>query len=124
MDEYYRKEIISPALLESDIIAFVRRCQSKYNVYDGYFDSAETTLIRGVKTACAREKLAFNVHNARKSEILGRIRFTNLIMSQGRFFVMRHCKHVTEAFQSAVWDGKSLTDWRGAPAGSVTPKAK
>jgi len=25
---------------------------------------------------------------------------------------MRHCKHVTEAFQSAVWDSKSLTDCR------------
>lgn len=112
LEEYYRKEVISPTELENDIIAFVRLCQSKYNCYDGYFDSAETTLIKGVKTACAREKLAFNVHNARKSEILGRIRFTNLIMSQNRFFVMRHCKHTIEAFQSAVWDSKSLTDCR------------
>ena len=99
-------------LENKNLIAFVRLCQSKYNCYDGYFDSAETTLIKGVKTACAREKLAFNVHNARKSEILGRIRFTNLIMSQNRFFVMRHCRHVIEAFQSAVWDSKSQTDSR------------
>lgn len=112
LEEYYRKEVISPTQLENDIIAFIRLCRSKYNCYDGYFDSAETTLIKGVKTACAREKLAFNVHNARKSEILGRIRFTNLIMSQNRFFVMRHCRHVIEAFQSAVWDSKSTTDTR------------
>ena len=33
-------------------------------------------------------------------------------MSQNRFFVMQHCKHIIEAFQSAVWDSKSLTDCR------------
>lgn len=112
LEEYYRKEVVSPARLENDIIDFVRLCQSKYNCYDGYFDSAETTLIKGVKAACVREKLAFTVHNARKSEILGRIRFTNLIMSQERFFIMRRCKHAVEAFQSAVWDSKSSDDRR------------
>lgn len=112
LDEYYRKEIISPTELENDIIGFVRKCQNKYNVYDGYFDSAETTLIKGIKTACAKAKLNFNVNNARKSEILDRIRFTNLIMSQDRFFIMRHCKHIIEALQTAVWDSKSLADVR------------
>lgn len=112
LDEYYRKEVISPAQLENDIIQFVRRCQQKYAVYDGYFDSAETTLIRGVRTACARDRLHFEVHNARKSAIIDRIRFTNLIMSQGRFFIMKNCKHVIEAFRSAVWDSKHLDDRR------------
>lgn len=115
LDEYYRKEIISPSQLESDIIDFVRKCQRNYPVYDGYFDSAETTLIRGIKTACAKEKLNFNIHNAKKSEISERIAFTDLIMSQGRFFVLKSCKNIIEALQSAVWDkkyssGKRLDD--------------
>lgn len=112
LDEYYRREIISPAELEKDITDFIRKCQDRYSVYDGYFDSAETTLIRGIKTACVRENLNFNVNNARKTEITERIRFTNLIMSQKRFFVMRHCKNIIQALQTAVWNGRSLTDTR------------
>ena len=112
LEEYYRKEIVSPAELESDIIDFIRLCQSKYALYDGYFDSAETTLIRGIKAACSKARLNFSVHNARKTEILERIRFTNLIISQGRFFIMKHCKHIIQALQTAVWDGKALSDKR------------
>ena len=112
LEEYYRKEVITPSQLYSDIIDFIRRCQSKYNVYDIYFDSAETTLISGIKTELIKSKIPINPHNARKSEILGRIRFTNQIMSQGRFFTMRHCKHIIKALQSAVWDSKKQEDIR------------
>ena len=59
-----------------------------------------------------KRQIPINIHNARKSEILGRIRFTNQIMSQNRFFIMRSCKHVIEAMQSAVWDSKQLKDVR------------
>ena len=112
LEEYYRKEIISPTQLENDVTNFIRLCQSRYAVYDGYFDSAETTIIHGIKTACSRAGLNFSVHNARKTEILERIRFTNLIISQGRFFVMKNCRHIISALQTAVWDGKSLRDKR------------
>ncbi len=112
LDEFYLKEIVSPARLENEIIDFIRRCQSKYPVYDGYFDSAETTLIRGVKNACARDKVNFCVNNARKGEISERIKFTNMIMSQGRFFIMKNCVHIIQALQSAVWNGKASCDKR------------
>ncbi len=112
LEEFYLKEIVSPARLESEIINFVRKCQSRFPVFDGYFDSAETTLIKGLKTAFAKERMSFNIHNARKSPITDRISFTNLIMSQGRFFIMKNCRHVIEAFRSAVWDSKSPCDKR------------
>ena len=112
VEEYYRKEVITPTQLYSDIIDFILRCQNKYNVYDVYFDSAETTLIRGIKAELTKNKIPINAHNARKSEILGRIRFTNQIMAQNRFHVMRNCAHFTEALQSAVWDSKKLEDVR------------
>ena len=110
--EYYRKEIITPVQLYRDIIDFIRKCQSKYNVYDIYFDSAETTLISGIETELAKNKIPINAHNARKSEILGRIRFTNQITAQNRFFVMKNCVHFIGAMQSAVWDSKKLDDVR------------
>lgn len=108
LDEYYRKEIISPAELEKDVCRFIRRCQQKYKVFDMYCDSAEQVLIKGIKSAVMHEHIPINVHNARKSEIIGRIRFFSSIMAQKRFFVMSHCKHLIEALQSAVWDGRSV----------------
>ncbi len=112
LDEYYRKEIISPTELENDIILFIQRCKSKYMVTDAYFDSAEQVLIKGVQTAIDRNRIPINVHNARKSEIVGRIRFTNQMMAQGRLSIMRHCKHMIDAFSSAVWDMKKPKDTR------------
>lgn len=112
LDEYYRKEIISPAELEKDVCRFIRRCQQKYKVYDMYCDSAEQVLIRGIKSAVMSERIPINIHNARKSAIIGRIRFFNSIMAQKRFFIMKHCPHLIEALQSAVWDSKSMKDVR------------
>ncbi len=112
LDEYYEKKIMSPTELENDVCDFIRKVQYKYNVHDIYCDSAEQVLIQGIRLAVIREKLGINVHNARKSEILGRIRFTNMMMSQQRFCVMRHCENVIEAFKSAVWDSKKLEDTR------------
>ena len=112
LDEYYRKEIISPAELEKDVCRFIRRCQRKYKVYDMYCDSAEQVLIKGIKSAVMSERIPINIHNARKSAIIGRIRFFNSIMAQKRFFIMKHCPHLIEALQSAVWDSKSMKDVR------------
>ena len=106
LDEYYRKEIISPAELEKDICEFICRCQQKYKVYDMYCDSAEQVLIKGIKSAADRQRIPINIHNARKSEIIGRIRFFSSIMAQKRFFVMQQCSNLIEAMQSAVWDSK------------------
>lgn len=112
VDEYYRKEVISPLQLERDTVDFVRRCKSKYRISDMYCDSAEQVLIKGIKGALAREKIPLNVHNARKGAIIDRIRFTCLMMAAGRFFVAKNCTHLIEAFSNAVWDGKKLDDTR------------
>lgn len=112
LDEYYRKEVISPLQLERDTVDFVRRCKSKYRISDMYCDSAEQVLIKGIKGALAREKIPINVHNARKGAIIDRIRFTCLMMAAGRFFVAKNCTHLIEAFSNAVWDGKKLDDTR------------
>lgn len=112
VDEYYRKEVISPLQLERDTVDFVRRCKSRYKIADMYCDSAEQVLIKGIKGALAREKISINVHNARKGAIIDRIRFTTSIMAMGRFFVVKNCKHLIEAFTDAVWDGKKLDDTR------------
>lgn len=112
LDEYYRKEIITPTELEDDIAAFIRRCQARFNVHEAYFDNAETTLLRGVKRRCAKEHLPIEVKNAKKTEILGRIRLTNMIMSQMRFAVISSCTNFISALNTAVWDNDPTEDIR------------
>lgn len=112
LDEYYRKEVITPKELEDDVVAFIRRCQARFNVPEAYFDNAETTLLRGIKCRCAEERLPVQIRNAKKTEILGRIRLTNMIMSQMRFQVISGCKNFIAALSSAVWDKDPTEDIR------------
>lgn len=110
LEEYYRKEIISPAQLEADFVEFVQMCKSKYTIQDGYCDSAEQTLIQGLRNALARSRTPLNVMNAEKKPINDRIRALCRLMGAGRFFVMQHCTHLIEALSTAVWDPKHVTE--------------
>lgn len=110
LKEYYKKGITTPLELERAFIRFVRDCQREYFVGDAYCDSAEQTLIQGLRVACAREGLAINIHNARKGPINDRIRFFCRLQAARRHKIMRGCTHTLEAFQTAVWDPKHLTE--------------
>jgi len=114
LDEYYRKEKITPLSLEQDTAAFLKRCIERKlpRIGDIYCDSAEQVLIQGIKLEVARQRLPVNVHNARKGSVNERIAFYNSLIAQKRFFVMRNCTHVIEALQSAVWDNKKFEDVR------------
>lgn len=109
LDEHYHKGVQSPQELERDFVGFVRRCQSKYRVYTAYCDSAEQTLIEGLRWAAVRERLPIEVVNAIKGPINDRIRFYSALMGADRYKIMRHCKHLKEAFQTAVWSDKDKT---------------
>lgn len=106
LDEYYRKEVISPETLTDDVCGFITRCKSECSTADIYCDSAETTLIKGIRTAAAQRKIPVEVHNARKGAVIDRIRFFSMMMAQGRFFILRRCSHTIEALSEAVWDSK------------------
>lgn len=108
LEEYYRKEIISPAQLEEDFVAFVRLCQSKYRVLTVYCDSAEQSLIQGLRTAATKARLRIEIKNAKKGPINDRIRFWCMMQGAGRYKIMRRCTHLIEAFKDAVWDSKAV----------------
>lgn len=112
LDEVYIKDKISPDRLNFEFIQFVRKCMALYPVREAYCDSAETTLIQGLKAAAFADKLPVDIKNAKKGRITDRIRFYNTIMAQGRYKVMRHCTNVIDALCSAVWDDKKLEDTR------------
>ena len=110
LDEYREKEALNPSKLERDFVDFVRRCQMRWLVTDAWCDSAEQTLINGLRQAAIREHLPINIGNALKKPINDRIRATCILMGAGRFFVNNACKHTIEALKSAVWDGKKVTE--------------
>ena len=50
--------------------------------------------------------VAIDIKNAIKGPINDRIAFYNSLIAQNRWKVMRHCTHIIEAFEQAVYDDK------------------
>ena len=119
LDEYYRKEVIDPGTLTGDVCGFVQRSQAQVRAASIWCDSAETTLIKGIRTEVFARRIPVEVRNARKGEIIDRIRLCDMLMSQGRFFIMRRCRHTIAALSEAVWDSKSPTKDRRLDDGST-----
>lgn len=119
LDEYYRKEVIDPGTLTDDVCGFVQRSQAQVRAASIWCDSAETTLIKGIRTEVFARHIPVEVRNARKGEIIDRIRLCDMLMSQGRFFIMRRCRHTIAALSEAVWDGKSPTKDKRLDDGST-----
>lgn len=85
LDEYYRKEVIDPGTLTDDVCGFVQRSQAQVRATSIWCDSAETTLIKGIRIEVFARHIPVEVRNARKGEIIDRIRLCDMLMSQGRF---------------------------------------
>ncbi len=119
LDEYYRKEVIDPGTLTDDVCGFVQRAQAQCRAASIWCDSAETTLIKGIRTEVFARHIPVEVRNARKGEIIDRIRLCDMLMSQGRFFILRRCEHTIAALSEAVWDSKSPTKDKRLDDGST-----
>ena len=110
LDEYYEKQALTPEKLAQDFVDFLRRCQSRWIVSNVYCDSAEQTLINGLRAACRSAMIGVNIADAAKKPINDRIRATCILMGMGRFFVNSACEHTIDALKSALWDSKHLTE--------------
>lgn len=104
LDEYREQDALTPAALEDAFVDFVLRCQRRWLVTDAWCDSAEQTLINGLRTACGRRRVPVNVGNALKKNINERIRATCALIGSGRFFVRRGCDETVDALCAARWD--------------------
>lgn len=108
MTERHKATGLSPDDLYSLLDKFIKRVESKYNkVMLMYADSAEQTLINGIKT-----KFSIPVRNSIKNPIIDRIRATTTLMAEGRFFITKDCESLDKALCGAVYDSKKLDDTR------------
>ena len=110
LDEYRETQALNPTKLEQDFVDFVRRCQLRWLVTDVWCDSAEQTLINGLRVAANKARLPVNIGNAMKKPINDRIRALCILMGAGRFFVNNACPYTIDALKSAVWDSKKTTE--------------
>lgn len=110
LDEYREQSALTPEKLAQDFVDFVRRCQERWIVANVYCDSAEQTLINGLRAACRAARIGVNIADARKMPINDRIRATLLLMGAGRFFIASTCTNTIDALKSALWDSKHVTE--------------
>lgn len=109
LEEYFNKNALDPQTLEQEFIEFVQMCQRKYVIQAVYCDSAEQTLINGLRNAADRSGLRVSVFNALKKPINERIRAACKLQGAGRFKILAHCKTTIDAYASAVYDSKQIT---------------
>ncbi len=110
--DYHRKDAASPEELYNDFGKFLTECRLILNgvpIVDVYCDSAEQTLIGGLRAAGVKNKWRVEFHNARKKPIIDRIRFYSIIQDAGRYFILKNCKPTIDAFCQALWDKKDDT---------------
>lgn len=110
LDEYREQKALDPTKLENDFTEFVKRCGSRWVISDIWCDSAEQTLINGLRVAAQRERLPVSIGNARKCSINDRIRALCILMGSGKFHILESCRETIQALQTAVWDSRHLTE--------------
>jgi len=110
LDEYREQSALTPDRLCAAFVDFVRRCQRRWLVTDAWCDSAEQTLINGLKAAGMAAGLAINIGNAQKRQINDRIRATCILMGADKFLINRRCEVTIEALKAALWNSKYTTE--------------
>lgn len=111
-DEQGNQIEIDPEQLGIMFCNFCRKIISRYGyVTTVYADSAEQTLIAGIRSSLRRNGLGWiRVENALKTEINDRINALVMLMAQGRFFyVGKECASLVTALCTAVWDPNEIT---------------
>lgn len=103
---------IDPEQLGLMFCNFCRRVINQYGyITKVYADSAEQTLIAGIRSSLRKNGLGWvRVENALKLEINDRINAELILMAQGRLKLVKgECESLKKALCTAVWDPKELT---------------
>ena len=103
---------VDPETIYREFIAFVRRLYQLYNpllIKFAWADNENQAVINGLRFACAKAKLFVKIVDCYKAPRNDRIAALSLLMTQGRFFVMRCCSNVVGSLSEQIWDPK-ITD--------------
>lgn len=103
----------TPQKLEERFAAFIMRVYERYGkTMNVYADSAEQTLIAGLRSKAFKNGLPCIINNAIKSPVNDRIALINRLVGAERFQVLRGNEQVETALCEAVYNPKSFDDER------------
>ena len=96
--------------LNKQFIEYSKMIEDKYKMTTiTYCDSAEPKLIESLRVACIKANSKTLIKNAKKSEIIERIKCTLTLIKQHRLKILRHNKAMIKAVNDAKWDDKKST---------------
>jgi PBSX family phage terminase large subunit len=103
------KGTIDANRLNTEFVRFVKELQSEYKapIKYAFCDCAETYLISGIKNAVKAAGLGLSIGDSDKGTIIDRIVCVNTLLNMNRLYIVRSCKQVINALQSALWDEKA-----------------
>ena len=111
--DFRRKDAATPDIIYRDFALFLKECRlilgNKVPITEVRADSAEQTLIGGMRAYVSKHRLGVEIKNAMKREINDRIRFYCIMQGAGRYYILRSCQATIEAFEEAMWDAKDIT---------------
>ena len=108
-----RVEPATPEDLNTAFTNYIKKIVDRYGFITSIkADNAEPVLIRGMNTALGKAGIPFAIELARKSNVNNRIRATNSLIAQGRFFITKEAKSLETAMAMASWDSKKIEDTR------------
>lgn len=113
LDEEDIEGIKTPEQLYEAFELFYYRVVSSYpNCHHVYADygALGQILTAGLLRALAKKGLPIQIDDCSKGKIIDRIHLTNQLMALGRYKILRQCKHLILAFQSAVWNEKAADE--------------
>ena len=104
---------VDPYQLNQEFLNFIKECKAEYpRLVECRCDSAEQTLMNGFKTILIKNKVPVEIKNAIKGPINDRIRFYDILMCTGRYYVLDSCPELISAYNTAIWDPSQLENVR------------
>lgn len=100
---------VSPEIINTDFIRFVKTLYQRYNpilIKFAWADNENQAVINGLRIACIRARLLVKIVDCYKAPRNDRISLLTSMMSQGRFFVLENCKNVIGSLSEQIWDPK------------------
>ncbi len=95
--------------LSQQFLEFVKKILKMYGeITIIYSESAEQVFKKDFKNILMKNNIFIPVKNSIKREIIDRIRLTNKLIYQGRFYYTKDCETLVEALETAVYDDKKL----------------
>lgn len=113
IDEEDTEGVKTPEQLYHAFELFYLRVVSTYGaVHKVYADygALGQVLTQGLRNYIASRGLPVIIDDCSKGRIIDRINFTNQIMALGRYKILRKCKNLILALQTAVWDEKKIDE--------------